>query len=45
MRTNIVHEGADELTYEIRGIVRVAEHLRGLGVDIVAERGMEALPD
>ncbi len=37
MRTNIVHEGADELTYEIRGIVRVAEHLRGLGVDIVWE--------
>ncbi len=37
MRTNIVHEGADELTYEIRGIVRVAERLRDLGVDIVWE--------
>lgn len=37
MRTNIVHEGADELTYEIRGIVRVAEKLRELGVGIVWE--------
>lgn len=37
MRTNIVHEGADELTYEIRGIVRIAERLRDLGVDIVWE--------
>jgi len=37
MRTNIVHEGADELSYEIRGIVRVAEKLRELGVDIVWE--------
>lgn len=37
MRTNIVHEGADELSYEIRGIVRVAERLRELGVDIVWE--------
>lgn len=34
MRINIVHEGADELTYEIRGIVRVAEKLRQLGVEI-----------
>jgi len=34
MRTNIVHEGADELSYEIRGIVRVAERLRELGVAI-----------
>jgi aspartate/methionine/tyrosine aminotransferase len=37
MRTNIVHEGADELSYEILGIVRVAERLRSLGVDIVWE--------
>ncbi len=37
MRTNIVHEGADELTYEIRGIVRVAEQLKKLGVEIVWE--------
>ncbi len=34
MRTDIVHEGADELSYEIRGIVRVAERLRTLGIDI-----------
>ncbi|NTW15623.1 MAG: pyridoxal phosphate-dependent aminotransferase [Candidatus Moranbacteria bacterium] len=34
MRTNIVHEGADELSYEIRGIVRIAERLRDFGVDI-----------
>lgn len=37
MRTNIVHEGADELTYEIRGIVRVAEQLKKMGVEIVWE--------
>ncbi|MEI7621789.1 MAG: pyridoxal phosphate-dependent aminotransferase, partial [Candidatus Moraniibacteriota bacterium] len=37
MRTNIVHQGADELTYEIRGIVRVAEQLKKLGVEIVWE--------
>lgn len=37
MRSNIVHEGADELSYEIRGIVRFAEKLRGFGVDIVWE--------
>ncbi len=37
MRTNIVHEGADELTYEIRGIVRVAQQLQKLGVEIVWE--------
>ncbi|MEI8344204.1 MAG: pyridoxal phosphate-dependent aminotransferase [Candidatus Moraniibacteriota bacterium] len=37
MRTSIVHEGADELTYEIRGIVRVAEQLKKLGVEIVWE--------
>ncbi len=37
MRTNIVAEGADELTYEIRGIVAVAHHLKKLGVDIFWE--------
>jgi len=37
MRTNIVHIGADELTYEIRNIVRVAEKLQKLGVKINAE--------
>lgn len=37
MRTNIVHEGADELSYEIRGIVRVAERLEALGVPMVME--------
>ncbi|NTV44828.1 MAG: pyridoxal phosphate-dependent aminotransferase [Candidatus Yonathbacteria bacterium] len=37
MRTNIVHEGADELTYEIRGIVAFADKLAKLGVPIVWE--------
>ena len=37
MRNNIVYSGADELTYEIRGIVRVAQHLQKLGVEIVWE--------
>lgn len=34
MRTNIVHTGAEALTYEIRGIVAVAEQLAQLGVAI-----------
>lgn len=34
MRTNIVHPGADELTYEIREIVAVGEKLKALGVPI-----------
>jgi len=34
MRTNIVHSGAEALTYEIRGIVAVAEQLAQLGVTI-----------
>lgn len=34
MRTTIVHTGAEELTYEIRGIVAVAEELAQLGVSI-----------
>ncbi len=31
MRNNIVHSGADELTYEIRGIVTVAKKIESLG--------------
>lgn len=37
MRTDIVHSGAEELTYEIRGIVAVAEKLEKLGVKIFWE--------
>ncbi len=37
MRTNIVHIGAEELTYEIRNIVRVAEKLKTLGVPVYME--------
>lgn len=37
MRRNIVHEGAEQLTYEIRQIVAVAEDLKKLGVDITWE--------
>ncbi|MFZ7111767.1 MAG: pyridoxal phosphate-dependent aminotransferase [Desulfatiglandales bacterium] len=37
MRTNIVHIGAGELSYEIRNIVRVAGELRKLGVEINQE--------
>lgn len=37
MRTNIIHEGADELTYEIRGIVAFADKLAALGVPITWE--------
>jgi aspartate/methionine/tyrosine aminotransferase len=37
MRTNIVHPGADELTYAIREIVAVGEELRDLGVPIYWE--------
>ncbi len=34
MRTDIVHIGAGELTYEIRNIVTVGEKLQKLGVDV-----------
>lgn len=34
MRNNILHIGAGELTYEIRGIVNVAKRLESLGVAI-----------
>jgi alanine-synthesizing transaminase len=37
MRTRIVHEGADELSYEIRGIVDFAEELQKLGVNVIWE--------
>lgn len=37
MRTDIVHIGASELTYEIRNIVNVAQRLEKLGVKINAE--------
>ena len=37
MRRNIVHEGAEQLTYEIRQIVAVAEDLKKLGLDITWE--------
>ena len=33
MRTDIVHIGAGELTYEIRNIVNVGEKLQSLGID------------
>ena len=37
MRNNIVHIGADELTYEIREIIEVAQKLEVMGVDILWE--------
>ncbi len=37
MRRDIVHEGAEQLTYEIREIVRVADELKQLGVNITWE--------
>lgn len=37
MRTNIVHAGADELTYEIREIFEVGRELEKLGISIVWE--------
>ncbi|KKT81970.1 MAG: aminotransferase [Candidatus Yonathbacteria bacterium RBG_16_43_6] len=37
MRTNIVHPGADKLTYEIREIVEVGQKLQSLGVPIIWE--------
>lgn len=37
MRKNIVHPGADELSYEIRKIVDVAKQLENLGMDIFWE--------
>lgn len=37
MRRSIVHEGAEQLTYEIREIVQVAHQLRDLGLEITWE--------
>ena len=37
MRVNIVHPGAGELHYEIRGIVKFAEQLAQTGIDITWE--------
>ncbi|MGC9323485.1 MAG: pyridoxal phosphate-dependent aminotransferase [Desulfomonilia bacterium] len=37
MRRNIVHEGAEQLTYEIREIVAVADDLARLGVTVTWE--------
>lgn len=37
MRTNIVHPGAGELHYEIRGIVEFAQQLAATGIDITWE--------
>ena len=37
MRNNIVHQGAGELTYEIRGIVDIAEKIKSLGQEITWE--------
>lgn len=37
MRRNIVHEGASNLSYEIREIVLVAREIRGLGQEITWE--------
>ena len=37
MRNNIVHQGAGELTYEIRGIVEIAEKIKSLGQKIYWE--------
>ncbi len=37
MRTDIVHIGAGELTYEIRNIIRVAEKMRDMGIEIKLE--------
>jgi len=37
MRRQIVHEGADQLTYEIRGIVEIAQQVCDFGVDVFWE--------
>lgn len=37
MRNNIVHIGADKLTYEIRGIVALAEKINTSGVPVIWE--------
>ena len=37
MRTNIVHIGAGELTYEIREIMQLVEKLSSMGMEITLE--------
>lgn len=37
MRTGIIHIGAEELSYEIRNIIRVADKLQELGVSVYLE--------
>ena len=37
MRANIVHQGADQLTYEIREIMEVCGQLEKLGIPIILE--------
>ena len=37
MRNNIVHPGADELTYEIREIVEIGNKIEKTGVQIIWE--------
>lgn len=37
MRTNIVHQGADELTYEIREIVEFGRKLERVGSQMIWE--------
>ena len=44
MRTNIVHPGADKLTYEIRDFVEVGQKLQSLGVPIIWENIGDPLP-
>ena len=49
MRNNIVHQGAGELTYEIRGIVEIAEKIKKLGAGNLLGKyrrpGGQGLPD
>lgn len=51
MRTDIVHQGADELTYEIREIVEIGKKFESLGVEMYWEnigdpvaKGQKILP-
>lgn len=37
MRTNIVHMGAGELTYEIRNIIGIVDKIRNLGLEVSLE--------
>ena len=49
MRNNIVHQGVGELTYEIRGIVEVAEKIKKFGTGNLLGKyrrpGGQGLPD